>query len=231
MTTIGIISDIHADLDGLEQALQFLKSQDVDEIWCAGDLVDRGSEGNDVVNRVRRELIPTVQGNHDYSARRSQERLVNDLRFMEYLDESPELNDHAKEMIIGSQLTEVNLTYLDYLPPALKFERDGLTIEMTHANTFDQITYIYPTSRRDLHRQVLKSTVADIVILGHTHTPMAVFENNTLRIINSGSVSMNYGIPKQSCGILTLPDRNFKLYDLATSEAVPIPRVDLEKES
>lgn len=231
MTTIGIISDIHADIDGLELALTLLKSKDVDEIWCAGDLVDRGADGNDVVNRIRRELIPTVQGNHDYTARRSQERLVNDLRFMEYLDESPELNNHAKQMIIGSEISEVNLTFLDYLPPAMKFERDGIIVELTHANTFDQMTYIYPTSRRSLHREVLKATVADIVILGHTHAPMQVIKNSKLSIINSGAVSMNYGSPKKSCAILSLPDREFTVYDLETSQPVRIPTINLDEES
>jgi len=229
MTTIGIISDIHADIDGLENALQFLKSKDVDEIWCAGDLVDRGSDGNEVVTRIRHEQIPTVQGNHDYTARRSQERLVNDLRFMEYLEDHPDLNDHAKQMIISSEISEVNLTYLDYLPPARKFERDGVTIELTHANTFDKMTYIYPTSRPSLFHETINATVADLIILGHTHRPMKIYKDDKLRIINSGSVSMNYGNPQQSCGVLTLPEREFTIYDLETGKAVPVATVNLDE--
>jgi len=229
MTTIGIISDIHADIDALERALQLLKQQDVDEIWCAGDLVDRGADGNAVVTRIRHEQIPTVQGNHDYTARRAQEQMVNDLRFMEYFDENPELGDYAHQMIISSELSEVNLTYLDYLPPARKFERDGFTIELTHANTFDQMTYIYPNSRPALFHETINATVADIIILGHTHKPMKVYKDGELRIINSGSVSRNYGVPDQSCGILTLPDRNFSIYDLGTGQAVPVATINLDE--
>lgn len=220
MTSIGIISDVHADYDGLVRALNLLRRNGVDEIWCAGDLVDRGSEGNEVVNRIRHEQIPTVQGNHDFMARRDREQMVDDMRLMEGVDD--------QDILITGEVSEINLTFLDYLPPALKFERDGLSIELTHANTFDQITYIYPNSRPSLFQETLKATLADIVILGHTHKPMKIYQDDKLRIINSGSVFMNYGTPEHSCGILTLPDREFAVYDLSTGKAVPVPTVHLE---
>jgi len=231
MAQIGIISDIHADLDGLDLALTFLQKQTVDEIWCAGDLVDRGQDGNAVVERIRHAQIPTVQGNHDYTARRTQEQFKNDVSMMEFLEGYPDLNEKAKNMLMVSDLSEINLTYLDYLPPALKFERDGLMIEMTHASTFDRVTYVYPTSRREILHQTISSSIADLVILGHTHRPMQVFKDGELRIINSGSVSMNYGLPEQSCGILSLPERTFTVYDIQTGKAVPVPSVRLESEA
>lgn len=232
MTSIGIISDIHADLDGLERALELLNSHKVDEIWCAGDLVDRGADGNAVVKRIRHAQIPTVQGNHDYSARKSQEWVVaNAPHLAEYFIENPNVSENTKKKLLISELTEINLMFLDYLPPALKFERDGIMIELTHANTFDKITYIYPNSRRSLFHEALKATVADLVILGHTHKPMKVYKGDTLRIINSGSVAMNSGMPEKSCGILSLPERDFTVYDLQTQKAVPVPTVKLDESS
>ena len=229
MTSIGIISDIHADIDGLEVALDFLKRQNVDEIWCAGDLVDRGVDGNAVVKRIRHEQIPTVQGNHDFSARRSQEWVMKDPEISAFLAETPDFDDQPEKMLISTELSEINLMFLDYLPPALKFERDGVMIELTHANTFDQMTYIYPNSRQSLFHEVLKATVADLVILGHTHKPMKVYQDGVLRIINGGSVAMNSGMPEKSCGILTLPERDFTVYDLTTQKAVPVPTVKLDE--
>ena len=228
MTTIGIISDIHADLDGLERALDLLRLKDVDEIWCAGDLVDRGADGNAVVRRIRQEQIPTVQGNHDYEARRSQMQGDEMLRF--FVDDA-NLVEHSKPMMISTELTEINLTFLDYLPPARKFERDGIWIELTHSNTFDRSTYIYPTSRLSLFHETLKSTVADLIILGHTHMPMRVFQSGKLCIVNSGSVSKNYGQPERSCGILSLPEREFVVYDLNTSQPIYVPEIHLDEPS
>ena len=68
---IGLISDIHAQLARLDCAIDILQSQGVDMILCAGDLVNRGHEGDTVVERIRAVKIPTVRGNHDVIALRN----------------------------------------------------------------------------------------------------------------------------------------------------------------
>lgn len=63
---IGIISDIHGDLAALKTVLErFDKFHKVDRVLCAGDLVGRGPEPDEVVTLVRERKIPTVRGNHD----------------------------------------------------------------------------------------------------------------------------------------------------------------------
>ena len=63
---IGIISDIHGDLKALKTVLDRLDNHhQVDEILCAGDLVGRGPEQEEVVNLIRNRHIQTVRGNHD----------------------------------------------------------------------------------------------------------------------------------------------------------------------
>ncbi len=63
---IGIISDIHGDDVALEAALDRLDNvHQVQYILCAGDLIGRGPEPEQVVRIVRNRAIPTVQGNHD----------------------------------------------------------------------------------------------------------------------------------------------------------------------
>lgn len=224
---IGILSDIHAHYEGLERALDFLHQQAVDEIWCAGDLVDRGEDSNAVIERIRAEKIACVQGNHDYSARHTQEQFKNDLRFMDYFADTPELSPYSEDMLLLAEISVDNLTYLDNLPQFLTFERENLTILMSHANTFDRVTYIYPNSRPALFQEVIDAQSADLIILGHTHKPMKVYQDDKLRIVNSGSVYMNYGNPEQSCAILSLPACEFTLYDLMSLKSVPIPTVRL----
>jgi putative phosphoesterase len=63
---VGIISDIHGDIEALEAVLQRLdKIHHVETVLCAGDLVGRGPEPDSVVERIRKLQIPTVRGNHD----------------------------------------------------------------------------------------------------------------------------------------------------------------------
>ena len=46
---IGILSDIHANLPALEAAFQVFQTQGVDRVICAGDLVEKGEHGDEVV--------------------------------------------------------------------------------------------------------------------------------------------------------------------------------------
>jgi putative phosphoesterase len=63
---IGIIADIHGDYAALKTALDRLDNiHRVDHILCAGDLIGRGPEQDEVVSLIRSRGIPTVKGNHD----------------------------------------------------------------------------------------------------------------------------------------------------------------------
>ena len=63
---IGIISDIHGDYRALTTVLERLDNHhQVDQILCAGDLVGRGPQQEEVVKLIRERDIQTVRGNHD----------------------------------------------------------------------------------------------------------------------------------------------------------------------
>lgn len=63
---VGILSDIHGDYEALQQAVNRLdRHHQVDQILCAGDLVGRGPQPDEVVNLIRERGIQTVRGNHD----------------------------------------------------------------------------------------------------------------------------------------------------------------------
>jgi Icc-related predicted phosphoesterase len=65
---IGIISDIHTDIEALQIALdRFDNFHNVDLILCAGDMTGYGNEqnANIVVELISSRDILTVKGNHD----------------------------------------------------------------------------------------------------------------------------------------------------------------------
>lgn len=62
---IAVISDIHANLPALEEVLNGIDSQNVDFIYCLGDLVNQHVWNNEVVELIRKRKIPAVKGNHD----------------------------------------------------------------------------------------------------------------------------------------------------------------------
>jgi predicted phosphodiesterase len=62
---IGIISDIHGNLHGLNLVLGELSKQNCTDIICLGDLVDGGEYNAEVIDRIISLKITCVRGNHD----------------------------------------------------------------------------------------------------------------------------------------------------------------------
>ena len=62
---IALFSDIHANLPALESCLKSIDEQDVDAVYCLGDLVGYNIWPNEVINEIRRRGIPTIAGNYD----------------------------------------------------------------------------------------------------------------------------------------------------------------------
>jgi len=157
---IGIVSDIHCNVDGLKAVLD--KMGEVDELLCAGDLMYGFRFSNEVVEELQARGARTVQGNH--------ERTIL----------SP-AGTRAREM---PNVKQENLDYIAALPRVMEAEVSGRKLMMLHGSPFEPFDeYLYPKART-LRR--FKELDADIVILGHTHYPMLERVGNIL-IVNPGS--------------------------------------------
>jgi len=70
LNTIGsdyVVGDIHGCLDQLNKQLHELKfNQDVDRLFCTGDLVDRGPDSIDVIKLLEQDWFHSVVGNHEF---------------------------------------------------------------------------------------------------------------------------------------------------------------------
>ena len=62
---IAILSDIHGNLQALEAVLADIDAQQVDTVFCLGDLVGYGASPNEVIGRIRAKGFPTIMGNYD----------------------------------------------------------------------------------------------------------------------------------------------------------------------
>jgi predicted phosphodiesterase len=63
----AIISDIHSNLESLEAVLADIASQNVDEIFCLGDVVGYGPNPRECIDRVMQCRV-CLLGNHDQGA-------------------------------------------------------------------------------------------------------------------------------------------------------------------
>lgn len=66
---IGILADIHGNLEALEAVLAHAKKEGVDRFVCLGDVVGYNANPHECVEILRSlECLAIVQGNHDYYA-------------------------------------------------------------------------------------------------------------------------------------------------------------------
>ena len=61
----AVISDIHGNMFALNAVLNDIKSQNIDKIYCLGDLAMAGPEPNKTVNFVKNQNWTVIQGNTD----------------------------------------------------------------------------------------------------------------------------------------------------------------------
>lgn len=157
---IGIVSDIHCNIAGLQRALALMG--DVDELICAGDAIYQYRFSNEVVALLRERGARVILGNHEetfYSrdGERARAAAHLDRNLLEWLAAQPRTID-----------TQVN----------------GGRLVVVHGSPWEPHTeYLYPTSPA-LHRFV--DFDADYVLLGHTHYQMVRRFGRTL-VVNSGS--------------------------------------------
>lgn len=204
---IGIISDIHAYIKPLKQAISLFESQDVDIILCAGDLVDGGWDEEAVIDYIRSYDVLSVRGNHD------REAIANQLEpYAEELDDSD---------WDGDLLGMYRIQYLNTLPLCRHFDWEGLRICLAHGTPWSDIYHVFPSVSSDICKKVLDTANADIVILGHTHVPMKL-KINQKWIFNSGALAGNRENLQRTCGILRLPEVEFELFDVDTKKPVKL---------
>ena len=160
MAKLGIVSDIHCNIAGLEKALELMAP--FDELWCAGDSVFQFRWSNEVVGRLRELGANVILGNHEETILgRDGERALS----------SPKVDQDLVSWMRGR-------------PYRLEKLVDGKTVVMTHGSPWEPWKdYHYP------HESVWSKASeleCDGLIVGHTHYKMSQ-RFGRVRVINPGS--------------------------------------------
>ena len=211
---IGIIADIHGDLKRFQDALALLHRQDVEQILCAGDLVDKGANSDEVVTLCKSENIPCVQGNHDF------EGITNQVWVARIA------NGKIQEPI-AQTLQQETITYLTEMPQTLRFTWLGIRILLAHGTPTSRNSYLFPDSSAKLFKRVAEEAQADVVIVGHTHIPLIVTVNGSCTILNPGSIYFGYMEDASTCAVLSLPNCKFQVFDVDTEMPLQVQHIDI----
>lgn len=169
---IVIISDIHGNYDALSAL-----PESYDELWVLGDLVNYGPQPGEVVDFVRDKATLTVRGNHDQC-----------IGFGDNPRCSPAFWDMAEStrQFSSAVLGGAGKYYLRAMPERAEVMRGDTRFFLCHATPSDPL-YEYRRVESDKWVDDCKRLNADVVLVGHTHTPfIRRFDRQVL--LNPGSL-------------------------------------------
>jgi predicted phosphodiesterase len=157
---VGVISDIHGNAAALEAVLAALDEDRLDAVWCLGDLVGYGPDPNRCCELVAHRADLCLVGNHDLG-------VLGTIPLDEF---SPDAASAARWT--ETVLTEYSRAYLESLRPEAKVD----DAELFHASPRDPV-WDYVLSE-PVARESLELTEAPVVMVGHSHVPLAMVLEN-----------------------------------------------------
>lgn len=209
---LGIISDIHANLEALTAVVGALRDKGATRFVCCGDVVGYGPDPDLCVEIIRRMHCTCVAGNHDYGA-------VGKIPIDSF-------NSVATQALLWtrSRLAESNRLYLEDLP--LTAEEDSLHFVHSSPSAPDAWEYVLTVHEAIAEIEYCAGTVCAV---GHSHRPLAVerlpgkpgrlvrkdgfaIQPDAKYLINAGSVGQPRNGDPRACCVLYDHDRQAMTY-------------------
>ncbi len=187
---IGLLSDVHAAPDPVQEALALFEEHQVDTILCAGDIAGYGERLDETIELLVASNCQSVLGNHD-------------LWYCEKHD-------------LEAEVTTTD--FLRSLPIKIEIDIGDVHLNMIHASPFGELLNgirLLDEEGKPIRKQLaywtetLDEYPADILVVGHTHQVFAQ-QLGDLLVVNPGSTLFNH-----TCAMLTLPEKEVEFFALS----------------
>jgi len=199
---IGVISDIHGNINALENCYKELKNEYVNEIYFLGDAIGYLPEGYECFQFLQKNKIKCIKGNHEEM-------------FLGNLSIKPSSREIYKLYKLQEKFSPLDKEILETWGNKISFNYQNLKYALVHGSPNDLTNgYIYP----DTNLSKFENSEYDFIFCGHTHRPFIKSHKGKL-FINVGSV----GLPRD-VGNLS----SFVIADL-TSNKIEIRRLEIKK--
>lgn len=194
MDKIAIMSDIHGNMQALEAVLTDIEQQGIDTIYCLGDLIGKGPDGDLVVDRCKDVCDAIVRGNWDDAIG----------------------NEHESEGLNWwkAHLSQEHIDYLKGLPNTHDFMLSGKHVRLFHASQISEHHRVYGRSdvnTYEAHHAMFDNTdftgyenpAPDIVGYGDIHAAYMMYVDTGKILFNAGSVGNALDMPMAVYAVLT----------------------------
>lgn len=199
---IGIISDIHSNIEAFIEVINYMRSNDVDKIICLGDIIGIGPYPEKCIEYIiknRDYFLSCVKGNHE-------NYLLNGISRHNHKDSKP-MSDELFMMHVHNhgRIDKKQKEFLNRLKnkDVLYIEKRKIIVEHYHMNEQGEFKKFIKNPTIKEIQELYNDQQADIYLFGHTHKKYYAKINNQFWI-NPGSV----GCPKDTncanCGILEI---------------------------
>jgi predicted phosphodiesterase len=160
---VAVVSDIHGNLHALRAVLDAVAAEEVDALWCLGDLVGYGPRPNECCAEVERAAQLCLVGNHDLG-------VLGRIPLAEFSDDAA-----AAARWSQSVLSSEARAFLEHLGSLGSAE----DVELFHASPRDPV-WEYVLSD-EVALAAFRLTSAPVVLVGHSHVALAfVLENGAV---------------------------------------------------
>jgi putative phosphoesterase len=167
---LGILSDVHGNIYGLQTCYDFLKSQKCDKLIFLGDAIHYFGKSHEVLRFLQEKKIVCIRGNHE-------EKLLNNISLPKQVQEVYNTK-HVKKT-----LTDYDFMFMKTWKTQLVLEGDGMQVLFVHGSPWNYTNeYIYPSDEFTRFMKIPQ----DIICMGHTHIPF-IKKIDKKTIINVGS--------------------------------------------
>lgn len=204
---IAIISDIHANLPAFEEVMKNIDRQDIDMIFCLGDLVGYNVWPNAIINEMRKRRIAVISGNHDVKA-------------VEMGSEKQSQNPADLAYFI---ISKDSLKYLSSLPTHIRLEFEcknkKLILLLVHGSPNSNSEYLLEDKPEQEYANIFIEHKANVIVCGHSHKPYHRIISNHQNVgrvfhaINAGSVGKPKDGKPQACYAIITIDPDVKILD------------------
>ncbi len=175
---IAFLSDIHGNLQALQNVMACLKTMQPDEKYFLGDAVGYLPNALEVLDILHDNNFQCIKGNHEAM-------LLGEIPIKENNVEVYQLD------LVVDKINDSQLQFIKSWKTEIQFTHNKKQFYLTHGSPLDKLNgYVYPDS--DL--SILCDNDYDIIIMGHTHRPFITdFADKTIIIIGSVGLPRDVG--------------------------------------
>lgn len=155
---LGFLTDVHGDLEALDDALEQLERMGCGTIVCGGDVVDYGPSPEATLARLRERGIPIVRGNHERWATENAGAGAE-------LDEDDSDESDAGEWGAFRDVEK----HLAGLPRGWRESIAGVRVAVRHGSPRSDMDGIDASISLVRAESFLDAVEADVLLVGHTH--------------------------------------------------------------